>query len=921
MPLNVPTKTHNAPTARAFALVSLLLLGILAVLFFRSFIHGEIVFSNDGPYGAINSAAGRLPGGFKGMWGDLNWFGSESVGASPDLSNTLAWFLQPLFFSKFYCPIAVFVVGLSAWVFLRQLGLATVACVVAGIATMLNSDFFSTAAWGVASQPICFAANFLALAAITHSSRSRHPWLWTIVAGFCVGWGVMEAFDIGAIFSMFTAAYVLYQSWNNEDTAPVKRKLGRGIGRVAVVATCASLIAIQTLNILIGTQIQGVAGTSQDKETKESQWSFATQWSVPKKEILQVLIPGIFGYRMDSPEGANYWGEIGQSPVIPELKKARDRGTDEQRQQANQMLAQYASLWRFSGSGFYAGVLVLIVACWAVCQSFRKQGSPFSAVQRRNIWFWFAVAVIGALLGFGKYAVFYRLFYSLPYVSTIRNPTKFMHVFSWALVILFGYGLHGLYRAYLQNANARAKHIFDWSRISEFDRRWLLCLFLFLGASMLSWIVYAGPSRPQLEKYIATVGFDAPSASVIGGYSISRVGWYVVLLTVATCLVAAIFTGQFAGARASWASVLLGGLVIFDLAHANFPWVVYWNVNYKYASNPIIDLLRDKPYEHRVTMLPFGNGSEALGHLQQVYSIEWVQQMFPCYNIQSLDVIMEPRVSQEKAKFLGALPYANIPNMLRTWELSNTRYLLGLGDGLINALNTQVDPREKRFRLLQSFNIVQKPGGPGIYPVDFTAVPATNGDLAVIEFTGALPRASLYSNWQVTNDDAALKLIASPDFDPHKTVLVANPIPAPPAGDTNNAASPGTVTIKPNYAPKRVELEADVKSPSVLLLNDKYSPHWHAWVNGQPAEMLRCNYIVRGLYLKPGHYDIVFRYQVPLIMFYISALAVIIFLGLSLWLGVDEHRTAQAATAPTSSPSGAKRAVPAATAKGKPVKV
>ncbi len=904
--------------------MALLLLAILAALFCRSFLPGEIVFSNDGPYGAINSAAGRLPSGFKGLWQDLNWFGSESVSASPDLSNTLAWLLQPLFFSKFYCPIAVLVVGLSAWVFLRQLGLATVACVVAGIAAMLNSDFFSTAAWGVASQPICFGANFLALAAITRSPSSRHPWLWTMVAGFCVGWGVMEAFDIGAIFSMFTAAYVLFQAWNNEDTSPTSRKLGLGVARIAVVALFAGFIAIQTLNILISTQIKGVAGTSQDKETKEAQWSFATQWSVPKKEIIQVLIPGIFGYRMDSPDGANYWGEIGQSPVIPELINIRDSAPDEAtRQRAAQELAQYASSWRFSGSGFYAGVPVLVIAFWAVCHSFRKQDSVFSLVQRRSIWFWLAVAIIGVLLGFGKYAMFYRLFYSLPYVSTIRNPTKFMHVFSWALIVLFGYGLHGLYRTYLQNPNARGKTLFDWSKVAGFDRKWLMALFAFLGVSILGWMLYASGTRTQLEAYISGVGFDPVAAHIIAGYSIKAVGWFVLFLLATTGIIALMFSGQFAGTRATTACVLLGAVVLFDLGRANLPWIVYWDVGYKYASNPIIDLLRDKPYEHRVTMLPFasGNNSEQLGLMKQVYGIEWVQQMFPCYNIQCLDVIQEPRVPQDKATYLAALPYLTPKSttftILRTWELTNCRYLLGLGDGMVQALNEKLDPQEKRFRLLQPFSIVQKPGAPsdrGAYPVDFTTVPATNGELAVIEFTGALPRASLYSNWQVTNDDAALKLLASPDFDPHKTVLVANSIPTPPPGNTNQSA--GTVTIKPNYQPKRMELEADVKSPSVLLLNDKFSPHWHATVNGQPAELLRCNYIVRGLYLQPGHYNIVFQYKVPLGLFYVSTLAVLMALGLSLWLGLDGRRAQQQLAA-----NGAKRAEsPTPAAKTKPVK-
>ena len=37
-------------------------------------------------------------------------------------------------------------------------------------------------------------------------------------------------------------------------------------------------------------------------------------------------------------------------------------------------------------------------------------------------------------------------------------------------------------------------------------------------------------------------------------------------------------------------------------------------------------------------------------------------------------------------------------------------------------------------------------------------MPGDNGTYALIEFTGALPRAKLYSHWQVsTNDTATLK--------------------------------------------------------------------------------------------------------------------------------------------------------------------
>jgi hypothetical protein len=136
-----------------------------------------------------------------------------------------------------------------------------------------------------------------------------------------------------------------------------------------------------------------------------------------------------------------------------------------------------------------------------------------------------------------------------------------------------------------------------------------------------------------------------------------------------------------------------------------------------------------------------------------------------------------------------------------------------------------------------------------------------------------LPRAQLYANWSViTNDDATLKELTSTNFDPHQTVLVADSVPAPPAASANQSA--GTVRIKDNYQPKRVELEADAKAPSVLLLNDKYNPHWKVTVDGKPETMLRCNFIMRGVYLQPGPHTVVFSYAPPIKGLYVSLAAI-----------------------------------------------
>jgi len=49
----------------------------------------------------------------------------------------------------------------------------------------------------------------------------------------------------------------------------------------------------------------------------------------------------------------------------------------------------------------------------------------------------------------------------------------------------------------------------------------------------------------------------------------------------------------------------------------------------------------------------------------------------------------------------------------------------------------------------------------------------------------------------------------------------------------------------------------------VLLLNDKFDLYWHVLVDGRPAELLRCNFIMRGVYLTPGQHTVEFQFRLP----------------------------------------------------------
>ena len=146
---------------------------------------------------------------------------------------------------------------------------------------------------------------------------------------------------------------------------------------------------------------------------------------------------------------------------------------------------------------------------------------------------------------------------------------------------------------------------------------------------------------------------------------------------------------------------------MLDLGRADLPWIVFWNYPQKYeidpahlanSTNPIINLLRDQPYEHRVAMLRYHAPEHMPAYDDQfegLYNIEWSQQLFTYYNIQSLDIIQMSRMPEDLAAYHEALTPQGTPDsaylVTRRWELTNTRYLLGPA-GFLDSLNSTTRP-------------------------------------------------------------------------------------------------------------------------------------------------------------------------------------------------------------------------------------
>lgn len=858
-----------------------LLVVILAVLFAGPLGPRQLFFNNDGPYGLMAGYDSvRWDYFWHGSWADLAWLGMPAISTMPGVTHGFYVLTGALSFAKFLVPLSLLIVGFGGWFFARSAGMRPAVAALVGIAAALNSNPVSYACWGLPPKAITQGLVLVALGLLLQNGPGWRGWAKTLLAGVTVGLAVMEGGDVGAIFSVYVAAFVAWQSCLG--TGPLARQFGTGAGRLALVAVVAGLVATHALISLLNTQVIGVSGMQQTKESEAQRWAWATSFSFPKLETLRIVVPGLFGYRMDAPDGAAYWGSVG---------------------------ADGTPAGRFNGAGEYAGILVVLVAGFAVATSFRRDKSPFTPTERKWIWFWGAAAAVSLMLAWGQFGPLYRLVFHLPYFSTIRIPAKFLHMMHLALWILFAYGLEALARSHLTAEGARRMTLKErftaWQGTAPAgERRWLFAMFGIFAVALVAAVIYAS-SAPALTTYLGKIQFSQ-SEPATAAFSIKET-WLAMLCFAASLGVLGLMVvGWFGGARSKAAWWVLGGILVLDLLHADLPWVRHYDHVMRYQSNPVLDLLREKSWEQRVTSFldPRRAGMLIPANEWIFLQKEWLEHHFQYYRIQSLDISQMPRTPELEQEFfeafslspqgmqLAATVVAYAPHLAqlpadqqaqlrammpaaqkeafltrRLWELTNTRYLLGQRNG-IEQLNELLDPAGRRFRVKMPFALGLKPGvpqPPANMPAEeivqrFTAQPSESGPFAVIEFTGALPRTKLFNSFQVmTNDAATLALLRSPAFDPAQTVLLAE-TPANLVSSTD--AAPGEAAIT-SYAPKHIVVKSKSAAAGVLLLNDRWHPDWKVTVDGQPAELLRANFIMRGVAVPAGEHMVEFRFQPP----------------------------------------------------------
>ena len=149
----------------------------------------------------------------------------------------------------------------------------------------------------------------------------------------------------------------------------------------------------------------------------------------------------------------------------------------------------------------------------------------------------------------------------------------------------------------------------------------------------------------------------------------------------------------------------------------------------------------------------------------------------------------------------------------------------------------------------------------------YFVVPNGQGGTAVQRNVAALGNAWFVDNYRLVNDPNA-EILSLNDFDPAQTAIVNKEFAELLAGkdltrDSNSVITP--VHQQP-YNPDYLQYKTKTNKEQLAVFSEiYYKPDWFAYIDGERAEYIRVNYVLRAMVVPAGEHTIEFRNEAPLL--------------------------------------------------------
>lgn len=527
----------------------------------------------------------------------------------------------------------------------------------------------------------------------------------------------------------------------------------------------------------------------EEKIKKELEnWYWATQWSIPKAETIDLFVPGFMGYLTGSPTEP-YWGRVGQT-----------EGWDQHRQ----------GYQNYSLMTNYLGVFLIIFLIYGLIYC-----HPIIRIAGASL------LVVFLILSYGKFSFAYRWLYELPYMNEFRNPNKFMQLFHFTASIIFGFGLSHYYEKVKVRLSSNA---------SPPPFNFFLIFFSIVMVIGVLGLIGFSIESAQLLAYFGA-RYPYKTATII----ISNMNFYWIKATLIfsiACLMLHFFHKK---ANLKNYKIWIGIILIFGLIDM---YVV--NKKFYWYEKPIKEeTVFHKLLKGKVPGYEKYNGNDLQDNRRMFFL----------------------GVRNNNGRYFQHLLYdAHLPRTLIDYTvIRKASDIPKKNRNFMDILNNQ-DLRRLKIAGVRYVFSSQPINNSQFKLIYMDEIKRLNERVYLYDFITALPHFYIRGNLEFGNDlKTTLGRMNESSFDIYRSVMLYDKVKSILTEKQLSSLSfnsENKITIKEKVNNNEFILQADLKTPTVLIMNNAYHQNWSAESGNKVLPHFPANYFFNAFYLTPEDKEI-----------------------------------------------------------------
>lgn len=454
----------------------------------------------------------------------------------------------------------------------------------------------------------------------------------------------------------------------------------------------------------------------------------------------------------------------------------------------------------FTTSPMYFGIITILLAFIGIYYNFKKNALVQALV---------VISFIALLLSFGRtWPLLYDiLFYNLPYFSSFRAPVMIHILINVAFVILAAFGLRSVIEITKDKAKSAgflssAKFIFPILALP-----FVLSVIGFQdyyssqvsSSPLIQKLTQQGANQQQIQQYVSQI-------SQLAYDNVKSEMIFVSLLLLAAFAMCYFYVKGSVKYQLFLLGIIL--ITVVDLWHIDFK-TLHWDnktdIESYFKTPDYVDwILKNEKntYDFRVLNLqkgqPVRENTLAYWRLQNNYGYQGAKL----------------RIYQDMDDVVGLSNPA-------AWRLMSTKYI-----------------------------ITDQPYNDSMFTTVF------KGSKYILRNNNFYPKAFFVKNTKTSTGLEILNSIKTGEVNPQETAFLEKD----PGVKIDAADSTAKAQITA-YEIHSITIDAEASGNNLLYLSEVYYPDWKVYIDGQPAEIFKTNYLFRGVVVPKGKHKIEFKFE------------------------------------------------------------